>query len=149
MTTIYTVNNKVLKNSANDKWLTKKEAPAGFVMNASNISSSTSTHASWESPGYPDGWDGGGKTLELTVSQDITLNGGFALFYNNVENSNGPVAKEFVNSAGGTLSAGKYTYTLSSNAAPTSSGYGKYLVVTELNGSTSNWLPYISMTILD
>lgn len=27
MTTIYTVNNKVLKNSANDKWLTKKEAP--------------------------------------------------------------------------------------------------------------------------
>lgn len=27
MTTIYTVNNKVLKNSANDKWLTKKEGP--------------------------------------------------------------------------------------------------------------------------
>lgn len=25
MTTIYTVNNKVLKNSANDKWLIKKE----------------------------------------------------------------------------------------------------------------------------
>lgn len=29
MTTIYTVNNKVLKNSANDKWLTKKEAGPG------------------------------------------------------------------------------------------------------------------------
>lgn len=28
MSTIYTFNNKVLKNSANDKWLTKKEAPA-------------------------------------------------------------------------------------------------------------------------
>lgn len=27
MTTIYTVNNKVLKNSANDKWLIKKEGP--------------------------------------------------------------------------------------------------------------------------
>lgn len=27
MTTIYTFNNKVLKNSANDKWLTKKEGP--------------------------------------------------------------------------------------------------------------------------
>lgn len=27
MTTIYTVNNKVLKNSANDKWLIKKEVP--------------------------------------------------------------------------------------------------------------------------
>lgn len=148
MTTIYTVNNKVLKNSANDKWLIKKETPAGFVMNASNITSSTNTHASWESPGYPDGWNGYGKTLELTVSQDITTSGGMALFYNNVENANGPVAAEFIHSAG-TLSAGKYTFTLQSNAAPTSSGYGKYLVITELNGSTSNWLPYISMTILD
>ena len=30
MTTIYTVNNKVLKNSANDKWLTKKETGPTF-----------------------------------------------------------------------------------------------------------------------
>ena len=148
MTTVYTFNNKVLKNSSNDKWLKKPEEPAGFVMNASNIISSTSTHATWESPSYPDGWDGYGKTLELTVTQDITLNGGFALFYNNEENSNGPVAVEFHNVAG-TLSAGKYTFRMHSNAAPTSSGYGKYMVVTELNGSTSNWLPYISMKILD
>lgn len=28
MSTIYTINGKVLKNSANDKWLTKKETPA-------------------------------------------------------------------------------------------------------------------------
>lgn len=28
MSTIYTLNGKVLKNSANDKWLAKKEAPA-------------------------------------------------------------------------------------------------------------------------
>lgn len=27
MSTVYTYNNKVLKNSANDKWLAKKEAP--------------------------------------------------------------------------------------------------------------------------
>ena len=27
MSTVYTVNGKVLKNAANDKWLTKKEAP--------------------------------------------------------------------------------------------------------------------------
>lgn len=27
MSTVYTVNNKVLKNAANDKWLTKKETP--------------------------------------------------------------------------------------------------------------------------
>ena len=122
--------------------------PEGFVMNASNTVSSTSTHATWESPTYPDGWNGYGKTLELTVSQDITTSGGMALMYNNVENSNGPVAVELIKGAG-TLSAGKHTYTLDSNAAPTSQGYGKYMVITELNGSTSNWLPYISMTILD
>ena len=28
MATIYTINGKVLKNSANDKWLVKKEEPA-------------------------------------------------------------------------------------------------------------------------
>lgn len=28
MSTVYTLNGKVLKNAANDKWLTKKEAPA-------------------------------------------------------------------------------------------------------------------------
>lgn len=32
MTTIYTFNNKVLKNSANDKWLIKKEGPAPIVL---------------------------------------------------------------------------------------------------------------------
>lgn len=126
----------------------KIDEPEGFVMNASNISSSTSTHASWESPGYPDGWDGGGKTLELTVSQDITLNDGFALLYNNIENNNGPLAVEFSHSSG-TLSAGKYTFTMQSNAAPTSQGYGKYLVVTGIGNFTSDWLPYISIKILD
>jgi len=147
MSTVYTLNGKVLKNVTTGKWLAKKEAPAGFVMNASNTSSTTNTHATWESPGYPDGWDGGGKTLELTVSQDITTGSGIALMYNNAENANGPIAVEFIRS--GTLSAGKYTYTLSYNAAPTSSGYGKYLVITDVKGSTSNWLPYISMVILD
>ena len=34
MSTIYTLNGKVLKNSATDKCLAKKEAPAGFVMNS-------------------------------------------------------------------------------------------------------------------
>ena len=34
--TVYTYNDKVLKNVATDKWLKKPEAPAGFVMNAAN-----------------------------------------------------------------------------------------------------------------
>lgn len=146
---VYTYNSKVLTNSATDKWLTKKEAPAGFVMDASNITSSTSTHASWESPGYPDGWNGGGKTLELTVTQDITVSQGMALMYSDAENTNGPVAIDFVWPGGGTLSAGKYTFTMSSNVAPTSQGYGKYMIVNAMDDSTSIWLPYISMKILD
>ena len=150
MTTIYTFNNKVLKNSANDKWLTKKEAPAGFVMNASNTVSSTNTHATWESPGYPDGWDGYGKTLELTVSQDITLTTNMAIMYSNAVDTNGPEAiGPPWESLSGTITAGKYTFTMHSNAAPTSSGYGKYIVVNAIDDVSSVWLPYISMTILD
>jgi hypothetical protein len=148
MTTIYTVNNKVLKNSANDKWLIKKAGPAGFVMNASNVTSSTSTYASWESPGYPDGWDGGGKTLELTVTQDITLTGSLSIVYSDNVNTNGPLIVQ-PQQVAGTLTAGKYTYIMSANPAPTADGYGKYIVVYAARDSVSTWLPYISMTILD
>lgn len=126
----------------------KVNEPEGFVMNASNTTSTTNTHATWESPGYPDGWDGYGKTLELTVSQDITFTDGIALMYTNAENANGPIAKQFILTTG-TLTAGKHTYTMDRNAAPTSAGYGKYMVMQAINKTTSDWLPYISMKILD
>lgn len=34
--TVYTYNDKVLKNTATDKWLKKADAPAGIVLNSSN-----------------------------------------------------------------------------------------------------------------
>lgn len=76
MSTVYTYNNKVLKNSANDKWLAKKEAPAGFVMNASNatyVERSTGYYwVFWQSPSYPDTYNGNGKQYTL-VNNNSTV----------------------------------------------------------------------------
>jgi len=68
MSTIYTLNGKVLKNAANDKWLAKKEAPAGFVMDASNAiytQVGTGYYIAWQGPAYPDGYNGNGKQYIL------------------------------------------------------------------------------------
>ena len=68
MSTVYTLNGKVLKNAANDKWLAKKEAPAGFVMNASNATytlKGESYWVSWQGPVYPEGYNGNGKRYIL------------------------------------------------------------------------------------
>lgn len=66
--TVYTYNDKVLKNVATDKWLKKAEAPAGFVMNASNAEyrqTSSTAYARWQSPSYPDAYNGNGKQYIL------------------------------------------------------------------------------------
>lgn len=60
--TVYTYNDKVLKNVATDKWLKKPDAPAGFVMNASNVVSSSTGTAYWAGPSNPNAYDGDGKT---------------------------------------------------------------------------------------
>jgi hypothetical protein len=79
MTTIYTVNNKVLKNSANDKWLIKKAGPAGFVMNGSNATYTedaqgySQIYVAWEGPAYPSGYNGNGKQYIL-VNNNATGN---------------------------------------------------------------------------
>lgn len=59
---VYTYNDKVLVNSANDKWLKEKEAPAGFVMNGSNAIETTGNAATWHSPTYPEVYNGNGST---------------------------------------------------------------------------------------
>lgn len=77
MSTIYTLNGKVLKNAATDKWLAKKEAPAGFVMNASNAtyySSNNTVYVRWQSPSYPDAYNGNGKQYIL-VNNNSELSG--------------------------------------------------------------------------
>lgn len=96
MSTIYTVDGKVLKNSDTGKWLTKKEAPAGFVMDASNATVSVvgnNAYVSWQSPTYPDGYDGDGKQYILVNNNDTApASGSSGLMYGNSANGGGPDA---------------------------------------------------------
>jgi hypothetical protein len=149
MTTIYTVNNKVLKNAANDKWLTKKE-PVRFVMNASNATLSQDgayQYVTWESPAYPSAYDGGGKqfiivnnnSAEVTAERMIGT-----LDYVTPTSGGGPIA---INS---TImqTIGTSTGTLNVNTAP---AYGVYLA-THIHGTEEvvrEFLANFTITILD
>lgn len=154
MSTIYTLNGKVLKNSANDKWLAKKEAPAGFVMDASNATISNN-YAIWEGPNYPDGYDGEGKTLQITIKESGCSFANLSIYYNSTDKTNykGPQALNAWNNPSGDYGdapIGTYTTTLSSN--PAGGDYGKYLVL-ERSGPVytidSAWLSKIEFRIID
>lgn len=81
MATIYTLNGKVLKNSANDKWLVKKPEPEpetykldsttlegyGYGMGSGYIG------GIWRGPEYPNRYNGYGHKLRITVRNNITL----------------------------------------------------------------------------
>lgn len=135
MSTIYTVNGKVLKNADNGKWLTKKEAPAGFVMDASNATISNNV-ANWEGPNYPDGYDGTGKTLQIIVKEEGFTCAALTFNYANSISGSGP---SLTNGSGwnnpgdtgmGTYSIPVGTYNVSIVANPaTSMGYGKYITL--------------------
>lgn len=124
MSTIYTVNGKVLKNAANDKWLTKKEAPAAFVMDASNAIYALSGgvyNVGWQSPAYPDDYNGNGKQYVLVNNNSVA--GGNPLVYSNSTESGGPSAIP----PDGMNVLGESTGVLLNNVA-VGSGYGMYLV---------------------
>lgn len=148
MSTVYTLNGKVLKNAANDKWLTKKEAPAGFVMNASNAGTSGDV-AYWEGPNYPDGYDGNGVTLEVTINADITLGGStgsLVIFYTQAAASTaGPAACQ-INATNNVIAAGVYSLTMGSSYT---SAMGTYLS-TKFGSADAltNGLPHLSMRII-
>lgn len=140
MSTIYTINGKVLKNVTTGKWLAKKEAepvPAGFVMNASNVAGSYATHILWEGPDYPNGWNGEGKTIRLIVSEDITLPyDSFRIGYGrtNTDQQEFLPLVDWQYPTNGVLSAGTYTYTGQANQAA-SYGFGAYIALNNVNSS--------------
>lgn len=147
MSTVYTVNGKVLKNSANDKWLTKKEAPAGFVMNASNAVRTNQMNGTlgiiaWKGPNFPDNCNLSGKILQVKITSTITANtssGSSRFMYANVDTSGGPDVAAITETQPGT-----YTYVCDNN--PAESTFGKYLTL-EL-GNISD-IYKIELTILD
>lgn len=152
MSTIYTLNGKVLKNSANDKWLAKKEAPAGFVMDASNaiaivpFSDDTRGLIIWESPTYPAAGNLEGKTVQVKITSTITANtfrNGTPFMYamgTSVVSGGGPQASLITETEPGT-----YTYVCARNPA-TDAGYGTYLSI-ELGDISDK--DKIELTILD
>ena len=141
MSTIYTLNGKVLKNSATDKWLAKKEAPAGFVMNASNVvyhgvpgsTGENNYFAIWEGPYYPAACSLEGKTIQLIVKEALTNpSANFKLMYAMQLPSvgsqyGGPnlCGSDFIDCS----QPGTYDLTCIANAAPAASGYGTYITV--------------------
>ena len=147
MSTVYTVNGKVLKNSSNNKWLTKKEAPVGFVMNASNVINTLGNPGSsgmifWEGPNFPDGCNLSGKTLRVKITSTITANteeGSSLLMYSMANNGGGPNIAAITETQPGT-----YTYVCDNN--PAGASFGKYLSL-EL-GNISD-IDKIELTILD
>lgn len=146
MSTVYTVNGKVLKNSSNDKWLVKKETPAGFVMNASNViytlgAPGTNGLIAWEGPNFPDYCNLSGKILQVKITSTITAHrkGSSPLMYATQSNGGGPNIAAITETQPGT-----YTYVCDNNIA--GSPYGKYLSI-EL-GNVSD-IDKIELTILD
>ena len=150
MSTIYTLNGKVLKNAANDKWLAKKEAPAGFVMNASNAvyhgvpgsQVENGYFAMWEGPDYPAACSLEGKTIHLIVKEALTnSSANFNLMYAKQLPSvgsqfGGPnlCGSEFIDCS----QPGTYNLTCIANAAGAASGYGTYITVNFLNYSSGD-----------
>jgi len=144
MSTVYTYHNKVLKNSANDKWLAMKEAPAGFVMNAANAQYNTTsgwTYLYWEGPDFPNGYDGANKQCVIVNNNSQAPNGN--LMYTNDGKDGGPDAIVVSNLVTGTT-------TMNANGAGAASGYGKYFVIPfRTEEDARAWAAGITITILD
>ena len=142
MATIYTINGKVLKNTNNGKWLIKKEAPAGFVMNASNAvyngfpsgSGPNKYYAIWEGPEYPSACSLEGKTIQLIVKEALSNSAAELMPMYGMQlpsagsQYGGPTLCNntgFINCS----QPGTYNLTCIANAAGTASGYGTYITV--------------------
>lgn len=126
MSTIYTINGKVLKNVTTGRWLTKKEAPAGFVMNGSNAiitRDSNYNWVSWESPSYPNSYNGNGKQFIIVNTNSNAPQISGRLMYATSATTLGPTA---INSTD-ILTLGTSTGTMSDNMA--GGDYGKYLSI--------------------
>lgn len=151
MSTVYTVNGKVLKNAANDKWLAKKEAPAGFVMNASTLTGQGSSGGNyflcWKGPEWPTGCNLNGQTARIIISSDISTSSYVQLMYaQDVPGGSGQAGGPVVLTL--PTIAGTYDITCSNNMVGTS--FGVYLNIGCPSEEVANQvLSKCTITILD
>lgn len=150
MATIYTINGKVLKNVTTGKWLAKKEAPAGFVMNSTNsVGTSSGVFTYWNGPNYPERCDLEGKTVIVTVTEAITIPfQDWRISY--ATRTDGQEERmpliDYQTPTDGIITPGTYTYTAKRNPTPVSYDYGKYIALDAINTSD---VSKITIQILD
>lgn len=141
MSTVYTLNGKVLKNAATDKWLAKKEAPAGYTKDSA-ILKDTRT-ALWKSPTFPEPYDGSGHKVSIRIKNNLVGLNPLTFCYWNSDNTLptqgnfGPEMCHFNWNTGGVFEAGTYESNISSNPA-TTVNYGVYFYVTYTTASTNH-----------
>lgn len=155
MSTVYTYNNKVLKNSTNDKWLAKKEAPAGYTKDSAILKD---THvAVWKSPTFPEPYDGSGHKLSIQIKNNLVgLSRIKFCYWNSTEtlpqgSSTGPEMCHFEWGAGGVFQAGTYDSNISSNPA-TMTNYGVCFNISYTTQSTSHdpsYDPVVTISDID
>lgn len=152
MSTVYTLNGKVLKNAANDKWLTKKEEPATYKLDSTTLEGygygmgESGIGGIWRGPDYPNGYDGAGHKLRITVLNNITLGltndqlRGWYLATAESYTSNGPAAVApstyFISNSDANIPAGVYEFDLLHNPYVEGS-HGKYIFLAFRKATTS------------
>lgn len=126
--------------------------PEGFVMNASNATIGNGT-AGWESPSYPNAYDGNGKTAQIIVKESGCTFYQIEIKYSTgITAGDGPSAIQFTNptDTAGEVPVGTYTATLSSNIA--GGDYGKYLCIKRYGDDTAvdaSFLSKFEIRIID
>lgn len=130
------------------------DPPAGFVMDASNATISVNgnySYVSWQSPTYPNVYNGGGKQYILVNNNDTAPGASSSpLMYGNSATGSGPDAIHVADMKVLGTSSG----TLVSNSTPPEAGYGTHLVwsnimVNPTVEKVQAYLENVTITILD
>lgn len=134
----------------------KINEPEGFTFNyadkAHEGTLDSGYFANWQSPTYPEAYQGEGKHVRVVVSEDIPNMGVFQIRYMpSIDGSNGSQCYSINADSNFTIAAGTYEGTLTANPATTA--LGVYIGIT-LQGPSGvptiqDFLSKVTITILD
>lgn len=164
MATIYTLNGKVLKNSANDKWLIKKEEPDTYKLDSTTLEGYGYSMGNdyiggiWRGPDYPNGYNAAGHKLRITVRNPITVGLNIDSNYGQIQGwyldttaagyvSAGPTAINtyFISNSVVNIPVGVYEFDLLDYAYD---DYGKYIFLT-FSKATTTTAGYTQITTME